>query len=71
MPLGSELEKQTDITKKQYQGLDKVYKFDEKEDDETMNKNQHLKKFNKSNLIYSGKYSFSKYYSIKKFNSPF
>ena len=28
LQLGSELEKQTDTAKKQYQGLDKVYKFD-------------------------------------------
>ena len=27
-PLGSELEKQTDLAKKQYQGLDKVCEFD-------------------------------------------
>ena len=27
-PLGKELKAQTDITKKQYQGLDKVYDFD-------------------------------------------
>ena len=27
-PLGSELKKQADITKKQYPGIDKVYEFD-------------------------------------------
>ena len=34
-PLGSELKKKTDIAKTQYQGLDKFYKFDKKEEDET------------------------------------
>ena len=37
-PLWKELKAQTDIAKKQYQGLDKIYEFDE-----TINKNQHLK----------------------------
>ena len=36
--LGSQLKKQTDIAKKQYQGLHKVHEFDKKEDDETINK---------------------------------
>ena len=32
--LGIELKKQTDIAKERYQGLDKVYEFDNKEDRE-------------------------------------
>ena len=36
LPLGKELKAQTDIAKKQYQILDKIYEFDEK-------KNQQLK----------------------------
>ena len=36
LPFGKELEAQTDIAKKQYQTLDKIYEFDEK-------KNQQLK----------------------------
>ena len=36
LPLGKELKAQTDIAKKQYQKLDKIYEFDEK-------KNQQLK----------------------------
>ena len=43
-PISSELKKQTDIAKKQYQRLDKVYEFDQKESDETivkMTKKQH------------------------------
>ena len=49
-PLASELKKQTCITKKQCQLLDKVYEFDEKKDDKTINeernmiKNHQLKK---------------------------
>ena len=41
-PLGGELKNQNDIAKKQYQGLDKVYTFDEtvNKDDQ---KKQHLK----------------------------
>ena len=48
---GKELKTQIDIAKKQYQGLDKFFKSDEKE--EPM-----LEKYNKSNLIYNSKYSF-------------
>ena len=33
LPLGKKLKEQTDIPKKQYQGLDKTYEFDEKKDD--------------------------------------
>ena len=32
LPLGYDLKRQTDITAKQYQGLDKVYEFDKKDD---------------------------------------
>ena len=30
-PLGSDLEKRTDIVGKEYQGLDKIYEFDKKD----------------------------------------
>ena len=67
LPLGNELKKQTEIVKKQYQRLDKVYEFDE-----TINKNDRkpaLKKHNKSDLKYDSKHSFYKYYhDIKKFD---
>ena len=44
--LGSALKNQSDIiARREYQGLDKVYKFHKKEDDKTVNKDdkyQHL-----------------------------
>ena len=48
------------MKKKHCQGIGKVYQFDKKEDDETINnddKKLTLEKYNTSNLIYS-KYSF-------------
>ena len=39
-PLRSELKKQIDVARKQYQRLDKVYKFDKNEKDETINKEE-------------------------------
>ena len=39
-PLPSELKKQIDVARKQYQRLDKVYKFDKNEKDETINKEE-------------------------------
>ena len=65
--LGSELKKQTYIARKQYQGLDKVYEFDKKGDDETINKDDKkptLKKYTKSD----SNHSFYKYRGIKKFD---
>ena len=56
------MEKQTDIAKKQYQGLDKVYEFDKKEGDETINKDDRktiLKKYNNSDSIYDANHRFS------------
>ena len=57
--LGSELIKQTDITEKQYQELDKVHRFDIE---------LIIWKYNKSNLVYNTVHSFYKYYDISKFN---
>ena len=39
-PLDSELKKQTDVARKQYQRLDKVYKFYKNQKDETINKEE-------------------------------
>ena len=39
-PLSSELKKQTDIAEKQNQGLDKIYEFIKKENDDDENKNE-------------------------------
>ena len=60
-PSGKELKTQTDIADKLYQGLDKIYQFNEK-----IKKKPTLKKRNKSALIYNNKYSFYKYYRDSK-----
>ena len=63
-PLGKKLKAQTDIEKKQYQGLNKFQKSDEKKTT--------LKKYNKSDLTYNNEYSFYKYYrNSKKFDNLF
>ena len=62
------MKKQTDIAQKQYQWLDKAFKFDKKEGDETTNKDDKkptLKNYNKLDLIYDGKRSFYKYRDVK------
>ena len=62
--LDKELKAQTDIAKKQYQGLNKLFVSDEKEEPVT------VKKYNKSDLIYNSKYIFYKYYRyVKKFDN--
>ena len=60
-PSGKELKTQTDIADKLYQGLDKIYQFNE-----TIKKKPTLKKRNKLALIYNNKYSFYKYYRDSK-----
>ena len=63
------MKKETDIVKKQFQGLGMVYQFDKKEDDGAMNKvdtKPTLKKYNSSNLICNNNHSFYKYHNIKK-----
>ena len=70
-PLDKELKAQTDIAKKQYQKLDNTYEFDRIQKNKNKNKTKTkstTKKYNRSNLIYSIKYSFYEYYSIN-FNS--
>ena len=66
--------KQTAVAKNQYQKLDKVHEFDEKEKDKTINKEKNdeinkkltLKKYNKSDLIYNSNHGL--YHDINKFN---
>ena len=58
--LSKELKAQTDIAKKQYQGLNKFFKSDKKEEPVA------IKKYNKSDLIYKSKYSFCKYHRDSK-----
>ena len=75
-PLGSELKKQTDIAKKQYQGLDKIFSSnkDSKHLNESLIKEQTVaKKLSKktcpkSNLIFSI-FSFYSYSHNKKYDS--
>ena len=65
MLLDSELKKQTDTAKTQYQGLDKVYKLENGERINNDDKKPTLKKYNKSNLIYDSNHTFYKYHNIK------
>ena len=61
--LCKELKARTDITKKQYQGLNKIFRSDGKEE-------LTFKTYNKSDPICNSKYSFHKYYhDSKKFNN--
>ena len=75
LPLGSELKKQSNIEKKQYQGLGKVYEFNKTESDETINKDDKepaLKKYKKfNNLSLKSKYSFLAYFfnNLDKYNN--
>ena len=58
------------MRKNQYQGLDKVYEFGEKEVDETINKDDiktKVKKCNKSDLIYDANHILYKCHDITKF----
>ena len=63
LPLGKESKAQTDIAKKQYQKLENTYEFHRIKQEKPT-----IEKYNKSNLIYSSKYSFYEYYNIN-FNS--
>lgn len=63
-PLCSVLKKQTDLSKKQYHGLEKVHEFDgiiSKDDQKPTSK-----KDNKSHVIYTTNHSFYKYQDTKK-----
>ena len=62
--LDKELKEQTDIVKKQYQQFDKDIEFDKT----IKNKKPTIKKYNRSNLICTSKFSFYEYYNIN-FNS--
>ena len=57
--LGKDLNPQTDIGKRQHQGLYKIYKFDEAIDKN--NKKPELKNYSKSHLICDANHSFYKY----------
>ena len=57
--------KQTDIAKKQYQGLLKFDRFD-KGDDEEGKRKPELKKYKESYLVYNNNFSFYKYHDTNK-----
>lgn len=62
------VKKQNDITKKQYQGLDKVFEFNKKKQHKIRNLDQTKnRKSIKSNLFYSNKFTCFKYHNIEKF----
>ena len=62
--LGKEIKAQSDITKKQYQKFDNNFEFDKTIEKEKPT----IEKYNRSNLIYSSKFSFYEYYDTN-FNS--
>ena len=62
-PLGSELKKQTNTTKKLYQKLEKTFEPNKKEENKTKNK----KRCANSNLVYSKDFAFFKYDKTKEF----
>ena len=67
--LGKKLKAQTDITQKQYQGLDKAFVFDK--NNENVNEllvKKERKKYNKSNIIYN-RLRFYINRDYKRFNS--
>ena len=64
--LGQELKAQTGISKKQYQGLNKLFKPDEIEEPVTIKKGKQ-KITSKSKLMHDRKFSFSEYVNIIKY----
>ena len=66
-PLGKELKKQTSVAEKQYHGLNKIFKPDEKEETITIKKKT-PEIPEESNLIYGSKYNFSEYRNYKKYS---
>ena len=58
--LAKKLKTQTDIANKQHQKLDNTFEFDKRVKKEKPT----LKKYNRSNVIYSSKYRFYEYYNI-------
>ena len=64
-PLGSELKKRTSVAEKQYQGLHTFFKYDEKEEPSTIQK-ETTAITSKFKLINGRKFSFSDYLNIRK-----
>ena len=68
-PLGSELKEQTSVAEKQYQGLNKLFKSDEKEEPVTIQKRP--AEACETKLMYDSKYSFSDFSNIRKYYALF
>ena len=74
-PLGKELKKQTSVTKKQHQSIDKIFNHDEKEELVTIKKEPVIIKKKKplktdeSSLVYDNKYSFNEQRNVGKYFS--
>ena len=66
MPLGNELKNQTSIAEKHYQGLNKLFKSEEKEEPVTTKKEKSAI-IGKWKLMYGRKYSFSYFSNIRKY----
>ena len=66
--LGSELKKQTSVAEKQYQGLNKLFKSDEKEELVTIKKQKPAITC-ESKLMYDSKYKFSYFCNIRKYQA--
>ena len=64
LPLGKELKAQTDISKKQLQKLDNTDEFFRIKKEKST-----IKKYKRSNVIYSGRHSFYGYHNNKLLNS--
>ena len=63
--LGSELKKQTSVAENQHQGLNKLFKSDEKEELVTIKKEKPVITY-ESKLMYDSKYKFSYFSNIRK-----
>ena len=66
--LGSELEKQTSVAEKQYQGLNNLFKSDEKEQLVTIKKEKPAINY-ESKPMYDNKYKFSYFSNIRKYQA--
>ena len=68
--LGKEVKKQTSVAEKQYQGIDKIFNRDEKEEPVTIKKEEPLKT-EESSLVYDSKCIFSDYRNVGKYLQSF
>ena len=67
-PLASELKNQTSVAENQYQGLNKLFKSDKKEEEPIAIKKEKPSIIIESKLMYYSKYSFSDYKNVRKYS---